>query len=176
MAEKDMDSFKSVFGEHYQELLDTLSKKGDFQTNQETIYDNCGNVLGTKNVKRKPIVQPVAGQEVWSDYWVTKFKTSGGIDAFQKCQEELAISAYFDPIISASQGMTVSQKSLCILYDRSVNQGAGYAKNLVSELKNATNEQDYWKNYSQKQKDDIKTRVDKILSNTDMKWEVLYDL
>ena len=34
MADKDLDSFKTVFGENYQDLLDTLTKKGDFQTHQ----------------------------------------------------------------------------------------------------------------------------------------------
>ncbi len=176
MADKDLDAFKKTFGENYQELLDTLTKKGDYLVQDEEIFDNCGNSMGTKKVKRKPSVQPVAGHEVWSDYWTPKFKAAGGIDSFKKCQEELAISAYFDPVIKAGKGMKTSQKSLCLLYDRSVNQGSGFAQGLIKKLKAATNEQDFWKDHTAKQSEDIKSRLTSILNNKDMQWEVVYDL
>jgi outer membrane protein OmpA-like peptidoglycan-associated protein len=176
MADKDLETFKSTFGEHYQELLDTLTKTGAYIVKDEEIIDNCGNSMGTKQVKRKPSVQPVAGHEVWSDYWTPKFKASGGIDSFKKCQEELAVSAYFDPVVKAGKGMRASQKSLCLLYDRSVNQGSGFAQGLVKKLKAAEKEQDFWNDYIPKQKEEIKTRLKSIFDNNDMKWEVVYDL
>jgi outer membrane protein OmpA-like peptidoglycan-associated protein len=176
MAAKDLEAFKTTFGENYQELLDTLTKTGAYIVQGEEIIDNSGNSMGTKQVKRKPSVQPVSGKEVWSDYWTQKFKASGNIDAFKKCQEELAVSAYFDPVVKAGKGMKTSQKSLCLLYDRSVNQGSGFAQKLVKKLKDAANEQDFWKDYTAKQSEDIKARLKSILNNADMKWEVTYDL
>ena len=132
--------------------------------------------MGKKKVKRRPSVQPVAGHEVWTEYWVAKFVASGKIEKFQKCQQKLAMTQYLDPVIKNHAKKVCSFKSLCVLYDRSVNQGPGKATPLLDGLLKSTDEKKYWQDYVAKQKDDIKKRVSHILNDASIKWEDKYEL
>ena len=156
--------------------LSNSDKKSDFIVKEEEIFDNTGKSMGKAKVKRRPSVQPVAGHEVWSEYWVSKFIASGDIEKFQKCQQKLAMTHYMDPVIKNHAKKICSFKSLCVLYDRSVNQGPGKAISLLEDLLKSSDEKKFWNDYVSKQKDDIKTRVNHILKSDEIKWEDKYEI
>jgi uncharacterized Zn-binding protein involved in type VI secretion len=179
MHEKDSAKFGQIFGDHADEMLSMLGKKGDFQAADEDLLDNQGEPMGTKKVRRKPSVHPVGGHELWEAYWTVRFKEAGQWKPFQECQEELAIQSYMEPCVQKmkSSGMkTISQKSLTFIFDRSVNNGPGKGKSLAEDLAKASDEKAYWKEVVDGLKESVKHRMQKIYDSNEVSWNEKYDL
>jgi hypothetical protein len=168
--------FKDVFGDHSQELLTVLQAKGEPTYKEEELFNNTGKTMGKKKVKRLPPVRPVAGHELWHDYWVEKFIASGDVESFKQCQDELAVKEFLDPIVRGLKGLKVSQKSLCCLYDRKVNEGSTYFKKYLDPFKSAKDEKEFWKEKISKSENFIKHRLETIINSDQMKWEIVYDV
>ncbi len=184
MRETDPDKFSEVFGEHAQELLNTLTATGAPTTEEEEVFDNTGASMGKKLVSRRPSVQPVAGHEVWDDYWVSKFKASGAVPAFQECQRTLAVEDYLDVFLDKLRGEQLSEKTLAFLYDRSVNQGQPFAKKLATRVRDAhldtvAKEKSFWEAYiagTNKKEKLIIERLVKVQNSALLSWERRYAL
>jgi hypothetical protein len=132
-----------------------------------------------RHVKRRPSVVAVAGAEVWSSEWVSRFKQAGAYEPFQRCQIELAIDAYMTPFLqAATKAKTkLAEKTVYRLYDRSVNQGIGKAKKLLADLKAATDQKKFWTDYlAGLKKDDalVRDRLQGIADETETSWTKLY--
>ncbi len=179
MNDKDPAKFSEIFGEHSKALLETVQKTGDFKLAEEEIFDNRGGSMGKKKVKRRPSVQPVGGHDLWKPYWTSRFKDAGKHKPFQACQEDLAVADYLDPCVKALRdkgAKTVSQKSLALLYDRSVNNGAGKGAKLAKGLAEAKDEKAYWQEIIEGYSQSVKTRMQHLYDNANASWELIYDL
>ena len=180
MNEKDPVKFKEVFGEHWEDLLNTLQKTGNSTSVEEEMYDNTGTSLGKKHVGRAPGVQPVAGHEVWDDYWVEKFQASANHVPFQESQEDLAVSAYMDVFLQKAKGRTLSEKSITFLYNISVNQGQSHASSLVRKVLEAADEKEYWRNFVENKIASWpkfrKERMKTIQNSDKVSWDIVYDI
>ncbi len=179
MQGKDSAKFKEIFGEHADDLVTTLTKKGDFIVADEEVFDNTGASMGKKKVKRRPSVQPVGGHDVWQSYWTDRFKKAGAHPAFQECQDEKAVSQYLDPCLKAlgqAGRLQASQKCLALLYDRSVNNGVGRARKLVAGLAKSTDEKDYWKGVIAAMKASMKARMQHLFDSDQVSWELIYKI
>ncbi len=177
MQAKDGGKFKEVFGEHSDDLVKTLTKKGDFVSENEEILDNHGESLGLKKVRRRPSVQPVGGHELWQSYWTEKFKLAGSHKPFQECQDEKAVTQYLDPCLKAlhESGIpSISQKGLALLYDRSVNNGVGRARKLVAGLAKVQDEKKFWKDTIADLKDSVKARMQHLANSDAVSWDKLF--
>ena len=177
--DKDKDKFNSIFGDHADDLLETLLRSGDYLHVEEEVFDEAGKSMGKKSVKRRPSVVAVAGAEVWSSEWVSRFKQAGAYEPFQRCQIELAIDAYMTPFLqAATKAKTkLAEKTVYMLYDRSVNQGIGKAKKLLADLKTATDQRQFWTDYlAGLKKDDalVRDRLQGIADETETSWTKLY--
>jgi uncharacterized Zn-binding protein involved in type VI secretion len=178
MNEKDAAKFTEIFGEHSKKLLEITQKTGDFTLADEEIFDNRGASMGKKKVKRRPSVQPVGGQDLWKPYWSARFKNAGKYKPFQACQEDLAIADYMEPCLKALKdkgAKGVSEKSLALLYDRSVNNGSGVGAKLAKGLADAKDEKDYWAKLIKGYKASVKTRMQHLYDNAKASWDLIYD-
>jgi hypothetical protein len=145
MNDRDPQLFNQIFGVHATELLEVTSRTGDYLHFTEEIFNINGVAIGNKNVRRRPSVQPVAGYELWHDFWVEKFKTSGKQEIFQQAQVELAARNYMDNCLAKIVSKSISEKSLALVYDRSVNQGSGIGQSLITQCIEA-DEKTFWTN------------------------------
>lgn len=123
--------FRGIFGQHWEELLKTTNAKGK------------------KRVKgRSPRVQPVGGFDLWEDYWVGKFQKAGRDEEFQACQRSLAISNYMNPAIKTClQYGYRSERSLAIIFDRSVQHGPGGARRMFDDVEGDNEFRRIWNVY-----------------------------
>ncbi len=115
MHDKDPQKFDEVFAPYAQELIEVTNRPGRARTHG-----------------RSPRVQPVGGRDIWSSWWVKKFKEAGKHPPFQQAQLELAISEYMNPAIKICQELGLqTQRSLAMVFDRSVHYGPRGAKSLI---------------------------------------------
>jgi hypothetical protein len=177
MKQRDAQLFSQVFGVHSEELLAVLTKKGDYIIAEEEIFDKNGASLGKKRVRRKPSVHPVANHEVWHQYWTEKFIKSGQNEVFQTCQLEVAAKNYMDIFLAEIVGKSISEKSLALIYDRSVNQGPGQGITLAQKAVQA-NEKQFWDQYIPTRSDnpDIHRRLTHIYNSPHFLWETIYEI
>jgi hypothetical protein len=181
MQAADSARFAAIFGAHAQDLINGLSATGTPSLVEEEVFDNTGASMGKKKVLRQPSVQPVAGHEVWEPFWVEKFVASAKEGIFQTCQRSLAVSDYLDAFLPELEGQQLSEKTITLLYDRSVNQGAAFAKGLAQIVKAANfqsvaEEQSFWAKYIVGRTDLIKNRMNHLSESATISWEHRYDL
>lgn len=179
MHAADPALFEATFGEHFQDLINTLTATGADTVSNEEVFDRANVSMGVKAVHRAPSVQPVAGHEVWESYWVDKFVASGREPAFQECQRALAVEDYLDVFLGELAGLEVTEKTLALIYDRSVQAGAGnrLAKRVKEEdLKTIAAEKAFWNTYISGQPDDAQQRMNHIRNSSAVSWDRRYAL
>lgn len=112
MKHDDEELFYKIFGEHADEMLEVTNKKGRFRTKG-----------------RSPRVQPVGGHDLWEDYWVSKFKKSAKMPVFQNSQKHIVVTRYLDRSIDTCRKFNFqSERSLAIVFDRSIHFGVAGAR------------------------------------------------
>jgi hypothetical protein len=181
MRAADPEKFAQIFGDHYQELINTVTATGPSTTTSEEVFDNTGASMGKKSVLRRPSVHPVAGHELWEGYWVTKFVASGQEPLFQECQQALAVEAYLDVFLGELKGVQATEKTLTLIYDRSVNQGAGFGQALArlfkeKALKTVADEKSFWNAYIAGRGPLIKPRMEHLRDLAAISWDHRYAL
>jgi hypothetical protein len=108
----DAAKFIEIFGPDYQELLTVTNKSGNKRVNG-----------------RKARVQPVAGADLWTKPWIRRFQAAGKHPAFQKCQLDLAVDVYMAGALKTCRQYNIrSERGIVIVFDRSVQYGAGGAR------------------------------------------------
>ncbi len=101
--QRDPAQFATVFGADSQALLTT-----------------------TGAASSEERMKPVAGANLWEAPWVARFRAAGAVPACQAAQNQVAIERYLDPLLNFAAWITFdSERALAMLYDRSVQQGAG---------------------------------------------------
>lgn len=190
MYAADPDKFKEIFGPKFQDLIDTLNLTGDYRLVEEEITEKDGTKV-KKNVKRKPSVEPVDGNELWESPWVERFIEAGKVKIFQKCQDALAVEEYLDVRLPFCQQQgIVTQPAVANVYDRSVNEGWGQEeaksksgtppseKNIAAFQESNPlyniNSKEFWIKYADSRPDGIKSRINKIAESDQVSWEKEY--
>jgi hypothetical protein len=75
---------------------------------------------------------PVAGALLWEAPWLDRFRTAGGVPAFQAAQNEIAIEHYFDRNLGFAQALGLTtDRALAMLFDRSIHMGLAGARAFV---------------------------------------------
>ncbi|MBD1844531.1 hypothetical protein H6F89_14230 [Cyanobacteria bacterium FACHB-63] len=103
MQRRDTVAFTSLFAPHSEALLTTANAA----TAQERL-------------------QPVGGELLWREPWLTRFHQAGGLPAFQTAQNEAAIEHQFRPMLGIAYELGFrSDRALAMVYDRIVTRGLG---------------------------------------------------
>jgi hypothetical protein len=122
MRQRDAAKFRELFGPDSDELVRVTTQKGP----------SGRRVAGGRSVR----VQPVAGADIWSEPWASRFRAAGAYPPFQAAQNELAVRMFVDPMLgfAACFGM-VTERALAMVVDRAIQQGiAGARKWLVAAI------------------------------------------
>jgi hypothetical protein len=174
MNQRDPQLFRSVFGENSDKLLQLMTNPGPETAQEEDLFDNLGQPMGKKAVKRAGTVQPVGGHDLWESYWTDKFKESAKQEVFQDCQIECAIKLYMDTYLGKIVEKNISTKSIALVYDRNVNEGKG--NSLVVNCIQA-DEKSFWTNYiASESSADAKNRMTKILNDATLSWDEIHTI
>jgi hypothetical protein len=105
MHDRDSEQFSRIFGADSDALLAV--------TNAET---------------PEARLQPVAGENLWSPAWVSRFQAAGAYPLFQAAQNEHAIEAIFRPLLHVASGFGLtSDRLLAMAVDVAVGRGLGGA-------------------------------------------------
>ena len=100
---RDPQGFASAFGPDADALLAA--------TTQETVTDR---------------LRPVAGQPLWEQPWLDRFRAAGRLPACQAAQNEEAIEGLFRPMMPVALGLGfTSDRGLAMVFDRVVIRGLG---------------------------------------------------
>jgi hypothetical protein len=85
----------------------------------------AAELLAVTNAKQlDDRTRPVDGANLWEDPWLDRFRRAGRHERFQAAQNEIAITDYFDPILTIARRLgLVSERALAMVYDRSVHMG-----------------------------------------------------
>jgi hypothetical protein len=105
MHDRDSEQFSKIFGADSDALLAV--------TNAET---------------PEARLQPVAGENLWSATWVSRFQAAGANPLFQAAQNEHAIEGIFRPLLHVASGFGLtSDRLLAMAVDVAVGRGVGGA-------------------------------------------------
>jgi hypothetical protein len=171
MNARDPQLFKNIFGNYSESLLQLMTNPGPDTEVEEDLYDNLGQSMGRKRVKRAGTVQPVGENDLWKPYWTQKFQESAKHEIFQDCQIECAIKGYMDPYLTEIIGKDISTKSIALVYDRSVNEGIGRGKTLAKKCIEF-DEKTFWADYiAHESSGDAKARMTKISNESSLAWD-----
>lgn len=119
MHNDDPKLFASIFGPSYKELLEVTNRNGR-----------------TRKKGRSPRVQPVAGHDLWDDFWVNKFIKAGKELVFQRSQLKLANKNYMTPAIKLCIDLGLSsQRALAMVFDRCVQLGPAGARRAIMNVR-----------------------------------------
>jgi hypothetical protein len=131
MHEKDPAKFAEIMV-HPEELLEVTNRSGKKRHNG-----------------RSARVQPVAGADLWMKPWIARFQKLGRHPAFQKCQLDLAVDNYMAGAIKTCKQYNIkSERGIVIVFDRSVQYGAGGArKKLIKPHRGADGEHFFLKRF-----------------------------
>jgi hypothetical protein len=128
MRERDKAKFDEIFGNKDVKIADELIRvttaKGD---SSRLVYK-----ANPKGNGRSVRVQPVDGADLWVSPWKERFELAGDHPPFQAAQNQLAATAYFDPMIQFCQWLGLdTDRAYGMCYDRSVNMGDGSARKWI---------------------------------------------
>jgi hypothetical protein len=106
---RDPVKFREAFGAERDQLLRTLNAP-----DEEARLD------------------PVGGQPLWQEPWITRFREAGRIPEFQAAQNEVAIEEYFDPNLGFAAALGLdSDRALAMVFDRCVDLGNAAGRRFV---------------------------------------------
>lgn len=116
---RDPEAFNAVFGNDAETMLAIVTKKGKSGLQTSTLR-------GTR-------VQKVGGVDLWKDPWVSRFKKAAELELFQWAQRMVAMEDYMSPAFKHAVKMNLnSERGLVVLFDRTVQLGAGGMRSLLA--------------------------------------------
>lgn len=120
MHQRDSAYFETVFGPNWQELLQVTNASGP-----GSLETDSG---------RSARVQPVAGDDLWENGWLERFRLAGAHPPFQAAQNQLAAELFLEPALALGQRLGLaSQRGVAMLYDRCAQMGVSQARHYVLE-------------------------------------------
>ena len=128
MRERDKAKFDEIFGNKDSRIADKLIEvtNASGKSSREVYKDN------PKGDGRSNRVQPVDGADLWVSPWKERFQLAGDHPPFQAAQNQLAATAYFDPMIRFCKWLELdTDRAYGMCYDRSVNMGDGSARKWI---------------------------------------------
>jgi hypothetical protein len=118
MFERDPETFRATFGPQAGELLRTTTTAGPSSREQPD--------------GRSARVQPVGGADLWEEPWLTRFRQAAEHVSFQAAQNQLAASAFLDPILQFAAWLGLdTDRALTIVVDRAVQMGLDGARRWI---------------------------------------------
>ena len=119
MRERDEATFRQTFGEHADELV--------------AVTTAAGPAARESPDGRSARTQPIDGADLWEEPWITRFRHAGEVTAFQAAQNELAASAFLDPMLGFAGDMGLeTDRALTMSVDRAVQMGVDGARHWIA--------------------------------------------
>lgn len=113
MRKKDKETFDEIF-KYPEELLQVTNRPH-------------GEVKNGRSRR----VQPVAGEDLWKNPWVRRFRKAGNHAPFQDVQLEYALDEYMEPAKDLADDLGLeSERAHAMLFDRSIQHGPSGARSL----------------------------------------------
>jgi hypothetical protein len=110
MCDRDATTFDAMFPESAELLAVTTSNEAPHAWDAPDGYS--------------PRLVPVAGQRLWQEPWLGRFKRAGRHPAFQGAQNELAARLWIDPVLTVAKQLGLdSDQALTLVVDRAVQMG-----------------------------------------------------
>jgi hypothetical protein len=128
MRERDKAKFDEILGNKDTKVADKLIEVTNASgSSSKEVYK-----ANPKGDGRSNRVQPVDGADLWVSPWKDRFQLAGDHPPFQAAQNQLAATAYFDPMIQFCEWLGLdTDRAYGICYDRSVNMGDGSARKWI---------------------------------------------
>ncbi len=118
MRDRDEATFGQIFGEHAAELIQVTTAEGPPSSDSPD--------------GRSARTQPVGGVDLWEEPWIGRFRQAGQVTAFQAAQNELAASAFVDPVLRFAGDLGLdTDRALTMVVDRAVQMGVQGAQHWV---------------------------------------------
>jgi hypothetical protein len=118
MRDRDEAAFRQIFGAHADELIQVTTADGPPSS------ESPGG--------RSARTQPVDGIDLWEEPWIARFRQAGQMTAFQAAQNELAASAFLDPMVGFAGDLGLdTDRALTMVIDRSVQMGVAGARHWI---------------------------------------------
>ena len=118
MRDRDETAFRQIFGTDADELIQITTAAGPPSSESPD--------------GRSARTQPVDGHDLWDAYGTTRFRQAGQVTAFQAAQNELAASAFLDPMIGFAGDLGLdTDRALTMVVDRSVQMGVAGARQWI---------------------------------------------
>lgn len=116
MNEADDLLFRDVFGPHCDDMLESTNAKG------------------RRRGKRSPRTLPVGGHDLWSDYWVSKFREAAQHEVFRDAQRRWVADKYLEPALKTAELYNLdSRGDLAVLFDIAIQFGVGGMRSRVKK-------------------------------------------
>jgi len=110
MRERDAATFDAMFPESTQLIAITTSNEAPHAWDSPDGFS--------------PRLVPVAGQRLWQEPWIARFKRAGRHPAFQGAQNELAARLWIDPVRNVAKQLGLdSDQALTLVVDRAMQMG-----------------------------------------------------
>lgn len=128
MRERDKAKFDEILGNKNAKVADKLIEVTNASgSSSREVYN-----ANPKGDGRSNRVQPVDGADLWVSPWKERFQLAGDHPPFQAAQNQLAATAYFDPMIQFCKWLELdTDRAYAMCYDRSVNMGDGSARKWI---------------------------------------------
>ncbi|HET7402355.1 MAG TPA: peptidoglycan-binding domain-containing protein, partial [Usitatibacter sp.] len=111
MRERDAATFDATFPEPAQLIAVTTSNEAPHAWDSPDGYS--------------PRLAPVAGQRLWQEPWLARFRRAGGHPPFQGAQNELAARLWIEPVRQVAKQLGLdSDQALTLVVDRAVQMGS----------------------------------------------------
>jgi hypothetical protein len=119
MRDRDAATFRQIFGDHADELIEVTTAPGPPAAESPD--------------GRSARTQPIDGTDLWDEPWISRFRQAGQVTAFQAAQNELAATAYLDPVVGFAGDMGLdTDRALAMTLDRSVQMGVAGALHWIT--------------------------------------------
>ncbi len=112
--------------EHLGKVL-VLTKRRDPQGFASALGPEADALLAsTTQAAAADRLRPVAGQALWEQPWLDRFRALGRLPACQAAQNEEAIEGFFRPMMPVALGLGfTTQRGLAMVFDRVIVRGLG---------------------------------------------------
>jgi hypothetical protein len=116
MQQADPATFAATFGPHWRSLLTVANAP-----------------------TRSARMQPVGGQVLWKEPWVSRFRQAGRTQVFIQTQNRVAARGHhWLGAVQAARILGIAtERSLALLYDTSVQQGPSFAQKHAQRIRDA---------------------------------------
>jgi hypothetical protein len=119
MRDRDAAMFAQTFGDQADELIRVTTADGPPSSESAD--------------GRSARTQPVGGADLWEEPWLSRFRQAGEVTAFQAAQNELAATAFVDPMLGFAGDLGLdTDRALTVAVDRAVQMGVNGARHWIA--------------------------------------------